>query len=105
MTNRTRLLVGGAGAAALGFVVGIGMYGEWYLACCAQRLSIATAIAFMPAYGVAILIGGGVETASPLDFKIGMAVQFLAVWGLFRWFWHIRLRRRRRIGIEADRGQ
>jgi hypothetical protein len=84
MSQRAHLLFQAIAIAVIGFVLSLIMYSSWFRACCMDRLGVALGIATLPAMFFAMVIGGGVHSATAVHYTIGLIAELLGVWGIFR---------------------
>ena len=59
------------------------LYSEWFKACC-ESAQIGITILLFPAIFVAMIIGDGVHSATPIHFTIGVIVQLGLLWAVAR---------------------
>ena len=67
----------------IGSLISLMMYSAWFRACCMDQLRVPLGIATSPAAFFAVVIGGGVHSATAVHFTIGLIVELLGIWGIF----------------------
>jgi hypothetical protein len=85
LASTRRLAIEAALAAEAGAVVSFAIYSDKWQQCC-RSMSGALFLLSIPSYVFAILIGGGVQSATKLHYYVGMVLQFVLLWFLARWF-------------------
>jgi hypothetical protein len=84
MTQKASLFRQAVALSVVGLVLSSIMYSAWFQGCCMDRLRNPIGIATFPAILFAMVIGGGVHSATALHYTIGLVAELLGVWGIFR---------------------
>ncbi len=79
-----RLFVEGLLAASAGAAASAAIYSDFWQECCRAFSAIAYFL-LIPSFAFAIVLGGGVHSASKVHYYIGVVLQFLVMWFLVRW--------------------
>jgi hypothetical protein len=83
MTHRANMLLQAIAITVIGSVMSLIMYSTWFRACCMDRLRVSLGIATLPAIFFAMVIGGGVHSATAVHYTIGLIAELLGIWGIF----------------------
>jgi hypothetical protein len=84
LASARRLAVEAAIAAVAGAATSAAIYSDWWQVCC-RAMAGALFVLSIPSYVFAILLGGGVHSATKVHYYVGIVLQFVLVWFLARW--------------------
>jgi hypothetical protein len=88
-----RLVVEATIVACSGALASAILYSEFWQTCC-RALSAWVFALLIPSFAMAVVLGGGVHSATKYHYYVAVVLQFLAVWVLVRWWMARRLERR-----------
>jgi uncharacterized membrane protein YfcA len=83
MTRKATLFLQSVIVSAAGVALSLVLYSAWFKACCIDRLRDPIGFLIFPAIFVAMIIGGGIHSATPVDFTIGLVAELLGLWGIY----------------------
>jgi hypothetical protein len=78
---------------AVGVALSMILYSAWFQTCCMDALRLPIGLLTIPAGFVAMILGGGVHSATAADFTFGLVVELLIFWGIYHFFRTIKLKR------------
>jgi hypothetical protein len=97
MTRKATLFLQAAAICTAGVALSLTLYSAWFRGCCIDRLRDPIGFLIFPAVLFATLIGGGVHSATPVDFTIGLMLELLSFWGIYLLIRNVRLKRSRQL--------
>lgn len=103
MTKRANMLLQAIAITVVGSVISLIMYSTWFRACCMDRLRVSLGIATLPAIFFAMVIGGGVHSATAVHYTIGLIAELLGIWGIVQVLRRVWAKRRFKLNLpESD---
>jgi uncharacterized membrane protein len=84
MTKISRPIFQIMGVSIVGVLLSAALYSDRFQACCMDSVRTEIGVLTTPAILVAMVLGGGVHSATATDFTIGLVIEMLGVWALVR---------------------
>ena len=92
------LAIQAAVVAVVGVVISALLYSHAFQECCRESVGAAIGVLLLPAGFIAMIIGNGVHSATPVHFTIGLILELLVLWWLLRLMWRFVSRFRQQDG-------
>jgi len=92
------LAIEAAAVVVVGVAISALLYSHAFQECCRESVGAAIGVLLLPAGFIAMIIGNGVHSATPVHFTIGLILELLVVWWLLRLMWRFVSRLRQQDG-------
>jgi hypothetical protein len=83
MNYQFKLIIQAVMIAVVGVLLSAALYSDWFQACCMDFFRTSVGLLTIPAIFIAMAIGG-VHSSTSTHFTIGLVVELLTIWGVWR---------------------